>query len=114
MTDDNGEVLIEDGPDNKRLRIALRKFKGTPLLDVRYWYLDKKAQEFKPTGKGISLTRANYLGLRSIAVDHHDAVMGYLDIGSLAATHQGDNALVSQEISQNHKLVNTFEFEMCC
>ena len=112
MTDDNSEVLIEDGPDSKRLRIVLREFKGTPLLDVRYWYLDKKSKELKATGKGISLTRANYLGLRSIAVDHHDAVMEYLDVGSITASHGGDNSQITKQIVQNQQSVKTVELDI--
>lgn len=112
VTDDNGEVLIEDGPDSKRLRIALTEFKGTPLLDIRYWYVDKKSKELKPTGKGISLTRANYLGLRSIAVDHHDAVMEYLDVGSIASSHGGDSSLIAEQIAKNQQSVKTVEFDI--
>lgn len=112
MTDDNGEVLIEDGPDSKRLRIALREFKGTPLLDVRYWYVDKKSKELKPTARGISLTRANYLGLRSIAVDHHDAVMEYLDVGSIAASHAGDSSLIAKQIAESQQSVRTIELKV--
>jgi hypothetical protein len=112
VTDDNGEVLIEDGPDSRRLRIALREFKGTPLLDVRYWYVEKKSRELRPTSKGISLTKANYLGLRSVAVDHHDLVMEYLDVGSIAVSHGGDSSLIAKQIAQDQQSVRSMNIEI--
>ena len=112
MSNDTGEVLIEDGPDNKRLRIALREFKGTPLLDLRYWYVDKKSKELKPTSKGVSLTRANYLSMRSIAVDHHDAVMDFLDVGAISASHNGDGKLIAKQVAQNQQSVKTMSIEV--
>lgn len=111
MTDENGEVLIEDGPDHKRLRITLKEFKGTPLLDVRYWYVDKKTKDLKPTAKGVSLTKANYLGLRSVAVDHHDSVMEYLDVGSVAVSHGGDSSLIAKQVAQKQQSVKSISIE---
>jgi hypothetical protein len=112
VTDDTGEVLIEDGPDSKRLRITLREFKDRPLLDIRYWYLDKKSKELKPTAKGISLTKANYLGLRSVAVDHHDSVMEYLDVGSISTTHGGDRSLIAKQNAKNQNSVKNMSVKI--
>lgn len=109
MMEERGEVLIEDGPDSKRLRIALRTFKGTPLLDLRYWYRDKKTKNLMPSPRGISLTRANYLGMRSVAVDHHDAVMEFLDVGSIALAHQGDRDLVAGQHARQQQPINDID-----
>jgi hypothetical protein len=104
---DEGEILLEDGPDSKRLRVALRQFKGRSLLDLRYWYLDKKTKDMRPSPKGISLTRTNYLGLRSIALDHHDAVMEYLDVGTLSKSHEGDRKQVEERFAHRQQSVST-------
>jgi len=112
MTDDSEIVLFEDGRDSKRLRVMLREFKGTPLLDMRYWYRDKKTEEMKATGKGISLTRVNYLGMRTVAVDHHDTVMEYLDVGSLPVTHRGDQIQISEQSARQQQPIQSTEIEI--
>ena len=106
MSSEDGELLLEDGPLAKRLRIALRQFKNTKLLDIRYWYQDKTSMEMRPTAKGISLTRSNYLGLRSVTTDHHDAIMEYLDVGFISSSDKGDAELATAHRLQQQAAVN--------
>jgi len=102
---DDEIILLEDGPANKTLRVLLREFKGTPLLDLRYWYEDKNSGEVKPTSKGISLTRNNYVGLRSVATDHHDTIMEYLRVGAASVAHRGDqNVIDERQISAQQSI----------
>jgi hypothetical protein len=111
MTDESAIILFEDGRDSKKLRVMLREFKGTPLLDMRYWYLDKKTKELKATSKGISLTRINYLGMRTVAVDYHDTVMEYLDVGSLAVSHPGDKIKISELKARQQQPIKDVQVE---
>jgi hypothetical protein len=37
-------------------RVAVRKFNGVPLVDIREYYEDKTTKELKPGKKGIALT----------------------------------------------------------
>ncbi|KAJ7703166.1 transcriptional Coactivator p15-domain-containing protein, partial [Mycena rosella] len=47
-----GEKFIDLG---KNKRATVRRFKGTTLIDIREFYLDKASGEQKPGKKGISL-----------------------------------------------------------
>jgi hypothetical protein len=73
-------VLIEDGPDRKRMRVELSSYQGHPLLSIREWYKDKSSGELKPSNKGIALTRNNYLAVKSAIQMHHDQIMEHLRI----------------------------------
>ncbi len=111
MTEDNSFVLFEDGPKSKRLKVSLKEFKGIPLLDLRYWYQDKKTEEMRPTNKGIALTRANYLGMRSIAIDHHETVMDYLDVSSIKTVHRGDQITIDEQSSRKQEPIKNIIIE---
>ena len=73
-------VLIEDGPDRKRMRVELSSYQGHPLLSIREWYKDKSSGDLKPSRKGIALTRNNYLAVKSAIHMHHDQIMEHLRI----------------------------------
>lgn len=38
-----------------RLYCYWEEFRGEAYLHIRYWYLDKKDQEWKPTRKGVAI-----------------------------------------------------------
>ena len=77
----DGKVLVEDGSPAKKLIIQLKEYEGHRLLDVRYWFTDKKDKLLKPTPKGINLTRSNYLTFKSVITNHHEEVMDWLGVG---------------------------------
>lgn len=106
MGNEIDEVLVEDGSPRKRLRATLRRFKDFPLLDIRYWYEDKKTKEYRPTAKGISLTKSNYLSVRSISIDHHEEVMEYLDVGSLSVSNEGDRSHLQKSSLNKYGTIN--------
>ena len=78
---DNDTILIEDGPPSKRLFVRLTEYKGTRTLDLRFWYQDKKTEEYRPSNKGISLTRKNYLTARDSFATKHEQIMDHLGVG---------------------------------
>jgi hypothetical protein len=88
-------TLLETGPAHKRFRIRLDSYQDQPLLDLRYWYVDKSSGNLKPSSKGISITGKNYLELRSAVTDHHDVIMNHLNVNSMSFSHAGDKALAS-------------------
>jgi hypothetical protein len=73
-------VLAEDGPPRKRLVLKLTHFEESRLLDLRYWYQDKKTSEFRPTGKGVSLTRKNFLCLKETVERRSEEILDWLSI----------------------------------
>jgi Transcriptional Coactivator p15 (PC4) len=79
-SDNRERVLSEDGPLSKRLVVKLAQYEDSRILDLRYWYLDKKSGEFRQTPKGVSLTRKNFLLLKRIVDDHSELVLDWLGI----------------------------------
>ncbi len=75
------KYLAEDGPKNKHLVIQLNEYEENRFLDLRYFYFDKKDQEYKPTRKGISLTKSNYLMVKKVVEKNHEEVMDWLGVG---------------------------------
>lgn len=77
---DADRVLAEEGLPSKRLVLKLTHFEESRLLDIRYWYLDKKTSEFRPTSKGIALTRRNFLCLRDTVEHRSEQILDWLSI----------------------------------
>jgi hypothetical protein len=75
------KYLAEDGPKSKHLVIQLNEFDDNRFLDMRYFYFDKNDQEYKPTRKGISLTKSNYLMMKKVVEKNHEEVMDWLGVG---------------------------------
>lgn len=73
-------VLAEDGPPSKRLVLRLTHFEESRLLDLRYWYKDKKTADFRPTSKGVSLTRKNFLCLKQTVEQRSEEILDWLSI----------------------------------
>ena len=67
-----GKTLLEDGPAHKRLTLTLTEFGDARLLDIRYWYFDKKSGEYKSTRKGISLTGPKFNTIIGALVEKRD------------------------------------------
>lgn len=105
-------TLIEDGPDRSRLRIQLTEFQGTPLLQLRYWYKDKKSGEFKPTRKGIALTRNNYLAVKSVISDFHDNVMNHLEFGGAKKVGAADLGEVKASQRRRTESISSYGVEV--
>lgn len=75
------KYLAEDGLKSKHLVIQLNEFEDNRFLDMRYFYFDKKDKEYKPTRKGISLTKSNYLMMKKVVEKNHEEVMDWLGVG---------------------------------
>jgi hypothetical protein len=80
QSEDGDRVLAEDGPPKNRLVLRLTHYGETCLLDIRNWYLDKKTSEFRPTRKGISLSRRNFLWLKRVVDDKSEEILDWLSI----------------------------------
>tara|TARA_Y100000590_G_C15648498_1_gene987859 strand:+ start:945 stop:1547 length:603 start_codon:yes stop_codon:yes gene_type:complete len=81
MNNENEKVLSEDGPDHKKLLVKLTEYQGHHLFELRYYYFDKKANDFKPTRKGVMLTRTNYLTVKKVIDKYHEKTMDWLGLG---------------------------------
>ena len=102
-------VLLEDGSKKRRLIVTLQEYMERPLLNLRYWYEDKKTKEMKPTRNGVTLNRTNYLALKSSITDHHDEIMEYLDVSSHNVTAAGDGKIVNEFVSGQQSSVENID-----
>lgn len=48
---------------DEKFIIAEREYHGHELLDCRLYYLDQKSKEYRPTSKGLALTRRRWAEL---------------------------------------------------
>lgn len=78
-------VLAENGSLKNRLRLSLQMYKKSPLLNIRFYYEDKEG-EMKPTKKGISITRNNFLVISDVLKKHSDDISTFLDNGIVNET----------------------------
>ena len=78
-----GKTLLEDGPAHKRLTLSLTEFGDARLLDIRYWYFDKKSSEYKSTKKGISLTGSKFNAVIGALVGNRDEISQWLDVATV-------------------------------
>ncbi len=53
-----------DRGGNDVMRVMLREHKGSKYVELRIWYHDNSG-ELKPTGKGVTVRRAEILALQS-------------------------------------------------
>ena len=71
-------ILVEAGPLTHRLRVSLSIFKGRPLLNIRYYFENKKG-EMQATTKGVAINRNNYLLINDIFKNRHDEMLDFLE-----------------------------------
>lgn len=109
----DGKVLIEDGSPSKKLIIQLKEYEGHRLLDVRYWYTDKKDKVLKPTQKGINLTRSNYLTFKSVITNSHEEVMDWLGVGYVPANVDEYTKNQHQYANEHKYKVGKYDVSLC-
>ena len=109
------KVLIEDGPDRKKFRVVLDNFEGRNVLNIRYWYKDKSAGEYKPTRQGITITATNYLAFKSVISQYDGEVISHLNSGSESAKQLAseqraniDAAAAVREVTKTELVVEPF------
>jgi len=109
----NEKVLVEDGSPSKKLRIQLKEYEGHRLLDLRYWYTDKKDKILKPTQKGINLTRSNYLTFKSVITNNHEEVMDWLGVGYVPANVDEYTKKQYQCANEQKYSVGNYDVSLC-
>jgi len=77
------KTILEEGPPNKRLILTLKEYKGHPFLDIRYWYYDENTKELKPSRKGITLNKKNYLQVLKSFNVQNERILDWLGISDI-------------------------------
>ena len=65
--DSKKQVVI--GNKKYPIVISLSEYKGSPLIDIRKYYFDRKSEEIKPSKKGIALQKNNFNLLAQTLID---------------------------------------------
>jgi hypothetical protein len=73
---DSDDADIASFALSDKKRVAVRRYKGMVLVDVREMYVDKATGELRPGQKGISLTTEQFLALAAHMDAIRDAVEG--------------------------------------
>ena len=60
------------------LQIRFSEYEGNKLLDVRKYYKDKKTKEYKPTRKGISLSRLQFEAINNAFNSRYEDIEDWL------------------------------------
>lgn len=93
-------VISEAGSANRRLRISLDEYKGTQLLNIRYFYEDKEGN-LRPTTKGIAISRNRYLDLAEAIQTHHELILDFL-AGAEDSTRVRSSLAKEKEMAARH------------
>jgi hypothetical protein len=75
------KTLAEDGTEKKKLVIRLTEYEGNRLLDLRFWYFNKKEGEWHRTRKGIMLNRENFICAKNAFEANDEEILDWLGIG---------------------------------
>lgn len=97
MADDE-IILTEAGSFRKRLRLSLSVYKQQSLLNIRYYYEDKKSGEMRATPKGISVTRNNFLVIADTLAENNEAISSFMENGCI------DDSLTTWEQNKSKAL----------
>lgn len=111
MNSRSEKVLIEEGPEAKRLVVKLSDYQGHRIFDMRYWYKHKQSGELRPTQKGVSLTRKNYQALRELVENRSEEVLDWLDINYLPDGVSEYEKRQSESVESQQHRSGVFEVE---
>jgi hypothetical protein len=71
-------VIASLGSVAAPIRVTLSELDGTPVVDIRKYYLDRVAGTLKPTTKGITVKEENFAELLAVLGEKEAAILGWL------------------------------------
>jgi hypothetical protein len=93
------------GNEKSPLMCNLSLYEGKKYIDIRNWYIDKKTNEFKPTTKGITLSKSKYFTLMDELFEHAKEINDWF-------SNQDDTEYVADRTSQENVPINEFAGEL--
>lgn len=124
MSIDSNRIKI--GSKRSPLVISLKDFKGSPLIDIRKFFLDRQDDELKPTKKGLALKKNNFKLLLDTLNECSDEIFEWLDSGQKNSLNNARETLMKRvdalederrqpqqfiSVSDSWKAPNFFEIE---
>lgn len=72
------KTLISAGGKRNKIVLSLGTYEGVNTVDIRKYFWDKKAMEYLPTRKGITLTKESFSVVRNALIEFDDEISGWL------------------------------------
>ncbi|AEI15499.1 transcriptional coactivator p15 [Flexistipes sinusarabici DSM 4947] len=60
--------------NTEKFVVEAKEYKGKNFVDVRIYYLDKESNDWKPTKKGITLTKYTYEPLLKLITEAYQKI----------------------------------------
>lgn len=99
MNHDEGFELLDFSFNNgkKRLRLKLTYFNRVPKIDIREYYFDTEALEYRPSKKGVQLDSSRAEALRSALEQNAEIINDHLIGGDLERWASSIKKIESEE-----------------
>jgi hypothetical protein len=94
MSLDKNKIKI--GSPKNPIVISLRDFKGSPLIDMRKFFLDRNSDELKPTKKGLALKKHNFKLLLDTLNECSNEILEWLDKGHQKSLNSAKETLTKR------------------
>ena len=100
-------AIAASGNRKNVLVVQASAYRGFPLLGVRRWYIDRKTGEWKPTKKGISLSKAGFEFLKSVFESEQSRINRWFESSTeeIRAAESGDTLASFDRLESDFSLV---------
>lgn len=109
--EDNASKQVVIGNEKYPIVISLREYKGSPLIDIRKYYFDKKSEEIKPSKKGIALQKNNFNLLAQTLTDSSPEIKKWFEDKSEYSAKKATQTLKARAdaVEENRRQAQEFE-----
>jgi len=80
--------------------IQLKEYQGKRLFDIRRFFLESNSGEYKPTQKGISLNKDNFLHVIQAIEENKDQVSAWFEINNKEITKENFKNKVESDCAE--------------
>ena len=91
--------------------ISLSEYKGSPLVDIRKYYFDKKSEEIKPSKKGIALQKNSFNLLAQTLIDSSPEIKKWFEEKNEYSAKKATQTLQvrADAVEENRRQAQNFE-----
>lgn len=109
--DANSTRHVVIGNEKYPIVISLSEYKGSPLIDIRKYYFDKKSEEIKPSKKGIALQRNNFNLLVQTLIDSLPEIKKWFEDKNEYSAQKATQTLQvrAKAVEENRRQAQDFE-----
>ena len=107
----NSEKQVVMGNKKYPIVISLSEYKGSPLVDIRKYYFDKKSEEIKPSKKGIALQKNSFNLLAQTLIDSSPEIKKWFEEKNEYSAKKATQTLQvrADAVEENRRQAQNFE-----